>query len=55
MTTKLETLEVDLMAWKLAEYELWMKVLLYTWSFCIKRISDGLIKKFNTQFCVHGD
>jgi hypothetical protein len=55
MPTEIETLEVDLKAWKLVKRKPWMKVLPCTWAFRIKRFPDGLIKKFKARFCVRGD
>eukprot|EP00804_Cyclotella_cryptica_P007267 CCRYP_017868-RA/>CCRYP_017868-RA protein AED:0.22 eAED:0.06 QI:0/0/0/1/1/1/2/0/1188 len=52
MSTEMETLEVDLKAWRLVEREPWMKVLPCTWAFRIKRFPDGLVKKFKARFCV---
>ena len=55
MSIEMETLEIDLKAWKLVKREPWMKVFPCTWAFCIKRFPDGLIKKFKARFCVRGD
>ena len=52
MSTEIETLEVDLKVWKLVKREPWMKVLPFTWAFCIKHFPDGLIKKFKACFCI---
>ena len=55
MSVEMETLEVDLKAWKLVKREPWMKVLPCTWAFRIKRFPNGLVKKFKARFCVRGD
>jgi len=55
MSAEMETLEVDLNAWKLVKREPWMKVLPCTWEFHIKRFPDGLVKKFKAHFCIRGD
>ena len=55
MSTEMETLEMELRAWKLVRREPWMKVLPCTWAFRIKRFPDGLVKKFKARFCVRGD
>lgn len=55
MSIEMETLEIDLKAWKLVKREPWMKVFPCTWAFCIKRFPDGLIKKFKARFCIRGD
>lgn len=46
MLADIETIEVDLKAWKLIKHEPWIKVLPCTWAFCIMHFLDGLIKKF---------
>ena len=55
MSTEMETLEVDLKAWKLVKREPWMKVRPCIWAFRIERFPDGLVKKFKARFCVRGD
>ncbi|KAL7479627.1 hypothetical protein ACHAW6_005351 [Cyclotella cf. meneghiniana] len=55
MSVEMETLEVDLKAWKLVKHEPWMKVLPCTWAFCMKCFPDGLIKKFKARLCIHDD
>jgi hypothetical protein len=49
MSAEMETLEVDLKAWRLVKHEPWMKVLPCTCAFCIKCFPDGLVKKFKVQ------
>ncbi|KAL7480100.1 hypothetical protein ACHAW6_005809 [Cyclotella cf. meneghiniana] len=54
MSAEMETLEVDLKAWKLVKPESWMKILPCTCAIHIKRFPDGLVKKFKACFCICG-
>ena len=52
--TKVETLEA-MNAWEVVDHTEDMNVLWSTWSFKLKRFSDGLLKKLKDWFCVRGD
>ena len=53
--TELNTLENAVKAWKYIKRTPDMNILPSTWAFKIKRLPDGLIKKFKARFCVRGD
>ena len=51
---EIETLE-GMDSWEVVDRTEGMNVLQSIWAFKIKRFPDGLIKKFKTRFCTHGD
>ncbi len=51
---EVETLE-EMDAWDVVDRTYDMDVLQGIWAFKIKRLPDGLIKKFKARFCARGD
>ena len=52
-------LEIDTLrkmgVWDVVEREYWMNVLPSTWTFRVKRFTDGSIRKLKARFCARGD